>query len=175
MTLTDKIAAAFHAGIGRLTNTVGVEHLLGEQRNDRSASPHVFMTSADEWRKSPQLWEEIFGPTGIIVRTSSSAEMRAIAGELEGQLTATLQMEAEDEATAQQLLPILERKAGRLIANGFSTGVEVADAMVHGGPYPASTNISTSSVGTLAIRRFLRPVCYQNMPESLLPSELQRT
>lgn len=173
--LTDKIAAAFHAGVDRLTNTEGVEHLLGEPRNDRSASPHVFMTSADEWRKSPQLWEEIFGPTGIIVRTSGSAEMRAIAGELEGQLTATLQMEAEDEATAQQLLPILERKAGRLIANGFSTGVEVADAMVHGGPYPASTNISTSSVGTLAIRRFLRPVCYQNMPESLLPSELQRT
>ena len=119
--------------------------------------------------------EEIFGPMGIIIRTSGSDEMRTIAGELEGQLTATLHMDAEDEATAQQLLPILERKAGRLIANGFSTGVEVADAMVHGGPYPASTNVSTTSVGTLAIRRFLRPVCYQNMPESLLPSKLRST
>jgi NADP-dependent aldehyde dehydrogenase len=112
---------------------------------------------------------------GIIIRSAGSEEMRAIAGELEGQLTATLHMEAEDEATAQQLLPILERKAGRLIANGFSTGVEVAGAMVHGGPYPASTSVSSTSVGTLAIRRFLRPVCYQNMPDSLLPSELRST
>jgi alpha-ketoglutaric semialdehyde dehydrogenase len=173
--LTDKIAAAFHAGVGRLAKTAGVERLLGESRSDRSASPFVFMTSADAWRKNPQMREEVFGPMGIIVRTSGSEEMRAIASELEGQLTATLHMDAKDEATAQQLLPILERKAGRLIANGFSTGVEVADAMVHGGPYPASTNVSATSVGTLAIRRFLRPVCYQNMPESLLPSKLRST
>jgi NADP-dependent aldehyde dehydrogenase len=78
-------------------------------------------------------------------------------------------MDEADTDTAQALVPVLERKAGRLLVNGFPTGVEVADAMVHGGPYPASTNFGATSVGTLAIRRFLRPVCYQNMPEELLP------
>jgi NADP-dependent aldehyde dehydrogenase len=74
---------------------------------------------------------------------------------------------------AQRLLPVLERKAGRILANGFPTGVEVADAMVHGGPYPASTNFGATSVGTLSIRRWLRPVCYQNIPNDLLPADLR--
>jgi NADP-dependent aldehyde dehydrogenase len=95
--------------------------------------------------------------------------MLDLAKSLKGQLTATLQMDEADTDTAQALVPVLERKAGRLLVNGFPTGVEVADAMVHGGPYPASTNFGATSVGTLAIRRFLRPVCYQNMPEELLP------
>jgi NADP-dependent aldehyde dehydrogenase len=81
-------------------------------------------------------------------------------------------MENEDAPVARKLLPILERKAGRLIANGFPTGVEVSDAMVHGGPYPASTNFGATSVGTLSIRRFLRPVCYQDNPDSILPTDL---
>ena len=82
-------------------------------------------------------------------------------------------MDDADADLARGLLPILERKAGRILANGFPTGVEVADAMVHGGPYPASTNFGATSVGTLSIRRFLRPVCYQNLPGNVLPDDLK--
>jgi NADP-dependent aldehyde dehydrogenase len=99
--------------------------------------------------------------------------MRAIAQSLEGQLTCTLHMGAGDMDLARALMPVLERKAGRVLANGFPTGVEVCDAMVHGGPYPASTNFGASSVGTMSIRRWLRPVSYQNIPDELLPTDLQ--
>ena len=92
----------------------------------------------------------------------------------EGQLTATIHLDDEDAPEARRLLPILERKAGRVLANGFPTGVEVADAMVHGGPYPASTNFGATSVGTLSIRRFLRPVSFQNIPEGVLPDDLKQ-
>ncbi|OSQ27198.1 2,5-dioxovalerate dehydrogenase, partial [Thalassospira sp. MCCC 1A03138] len=91
---------------------------------------------------------------------------------LEGQLTCTIHMDGGDAADARSLLPILERKAGRILANGFPTGVEVCDTMVHGGPYPASTNFGATSVGTLSIRRFLRPVCYQNIPSDVLPADI---
>ena len=92
---------------------------------------------------------------------------------LEGQLTATLHMDEADHAGAAKLMPILEKKVGRILANGWPTGVEVAHAMVHGGPYPATTDGRTTSVGTLAIERFLRPVSYQALPEALLPPELR--
>ena len=91
---------------------------------------------------------------------------------LEGQLTCTIHMVDRDTDAARALVLVLERKAGRESANGFPTGVEVSDTMVHGGPYPASTNFGATSVGTLAIRRFLRPVCYQNMPTGILPDDL---
>ena len=87
-------------------------------------------------------------------------------------MTCTLHMDKQDYSFARSLLPILERKAGRVLVNGFPTGVEVADSLVHGGPYPASTNFGATSVGTLAIRRFLRPVCYQNTPMELLPEQM---
>lgn len=99
--------------------------------------------------------------------------MLRIARSLHGQLTCTLHLDAGDTGLARGLMPILERKAGRVLANGFPTGVEVAEAMVHGGPYPASTNFGHTSVGTLSIRRFLRPVCYQNLPDALLPDDLR--
>ena len=92
---------------------------------------------------------------------------------LQGQLTATLHLDAEDTALGRRLMPVLERKAGRVLANGYPTGVEVCDAMVHGGPYPASTNFGATSVGTLSIRRFLRPVSYQNNPAALMPADFQ--
>ena len=98
--------------------------------------------------------------------------MMVIATNLTGQLTCTLHMDDADQYEAQKLLPILERKAGRIIANGFPTGVEVCESMVHGGPFPASTNFGATSEGTLSIRRFLRPVCYQNMPTMMLPTDL---
>lgn len=101
----------------------------------------------------------------------SIEQMIELARHLEGQLTCTLHLDKGDYATCQRLMPVLERKAGRVLANGFPTGVEVSDTMVHGGPYPASTNFGATSVGTLSIRRFLRPVCYQNVPLELLPRE----
>jgi NADP-dependent aldehyde dehydrogenase len=115
----------------------------------------------------------VFGPLGVIVRVSDADQMRAVARSLEGQLTCTLMMDDGDTDMARSLMPILERKAGRILTNGYPTGVEVCDSMVHGGPYPASTNFGATSVGTLAIRRFLRPVCYQNMPDALLPDDLR--
>jgi NADP-dependent aldehyde dehydrogenase len=99
--------------------------------------------------------------------------MLALARALQGQLTCTLQLDSADTVQAQRLLPVLERKAGRVLANGFPTGVEVSDTMVHGGPYPASTNFGATSVGTMSIRRFLRPVCYQNIPLDILPEDLR--
>ncbi len=99
--------------------------------------------------------------------------MLAVARSLEGQLTCTLHLDEGDSAAAARLVPVLERKAGRLLANGFPTGVEVCDAMVHGGPYPASTNFGATSVGTMAIRRFVRPVCYQDIPAALLPENIE--
>ena len=111
--------------------------------------------------------------TGAAGEASVTAITEAVARALEGQLTCTLQMDAGDTDLARRLMPVLERKAGRVLANGVPTGVEVCEAMVHGGPYPASTNFGATSVGTMAIRRWLRPVSYQNLPEALLPAELQ--
>ena len=119
---------------------------------------------------SEALWQdEVFGAASVIVRCADLAALHEVVAQLEGQLTATLQMDEADTDVARGLLPALEEKAGRIIVNGFPTGVEVADAMVHGGPFPATSDARMTSVGTLAIARFLRPVCYQDIPEALLP------
>ena len=120
-----------------------------------------------------RLGHEVFGSSSIVVRCPDEGTLLALSRSLEGQLTATLQMDAGDAALARKLIPILEMKAGRILANGWPTGVEVAHAMVHGGPFPATSDGRTTSVGTLAIRRFLRPVAYQNLTENLLPKELR--
>ncbi len=117
--------------------------------------------------------EEIFGAAGIVVRCASVAEFAAVAAGLEGQLTATLHLEEPDHAAAAALLAVLEAKVGRILCNGFPTGVEVAHAMVHGGPFPATSDARYTSVGGLAIARFLRPVCYQDLPAALLPEEVR--
>ena len=171
--LTDGIAAAYRKGQGRVAATAGVRELVTSSCDGRTATPYLYETTGAAWLANETLGEEVFGPLGIVVRAADFDEMLAIAKSLEGQLTCTLHMEAGDTDMAVQLMPILERKAGRILANGFPTGVEVADAMVHGGPYPASTNFGATSVGTLAIRRFLRPVCYQSLPRALLPTELR--
>ena len=107
------------------------------------------------------------------LKTKSNDDLISIAEHLEGQLTATMQLNDDDLELAKRLLPVLERKAGRVLCNGYPTGVEVCHAMVHGGPYPATSDSRTTSVGSAAILRFLRPVCYQDFPASLLPVELQ--
>ena len=170
--LTDGIATAYRAGRDKIAATSGVQEVLTSTCDLRNATPYLFATTGAEWLTNEALGEEVFGPLGLIVRVTDVEEMRAVAKSLQGQLTCTLHMDADDADLAQSLLPILERKAGRILANGFPTGVEVCDAMVHGGPYPASTNFGATSGGTLAIRRFLRPVSYQNIPEAVLPGDL---
>ncbi|MDP2121674.1 MAG: aldehyde dehydrogenase (NADP(+)) [Hoeflea sp.] len=170
--LTDGIARAFRDGRDRVAGAKGVRELLTSTCDLRAATPYLFSTTGKEWLDNEVLGEEVFGPLGLIVRVADFDEMLKIARSLHGQLTCTLHLDAGDTAHGKALMPILERKAGRVLANGFPTGVEVADAMVHGGPYPASTNFGATSVGTLSIRRFLRPVCYQGMPAELLPADL---
>lgn len=170
--LTDGIAAAYRQGCGRIGATPGVSSLLAGPAGPRQAAPHLFRTPAAAWLADDGLSEEVFGPLGIIVTVTDAAEMLAVANSLHGQLTCTLHLDDADADTGRALLQVLQHKAGRVLANGFPTGVEVADSMVHGGPYPASTNFGATSVGTLSIRRFLRPVCYQNLPDSLLPEDL---
>ncbi len=110
-----------------------------------------------------------------MVRCKDEVELLAVSRKLEGQLTATLHLDASDHPLARRLLPVLEGKVGRILANGWPTGVEVSHAMVHGGPFPATSDSRTTSVGSLAIRRFLRPVCYQDLPAELLPEALRDT
>ncbi len=171
--LTDGIARAYVRGGQAIANVPGVRSLLAPECSARMALPHLYATSAQEFLANDLLANEVFGPLGIVVIAQTAEEMRLIAARFEGQLTATLHMADGDGPLARELLPTLERKAGRVLVNGFPTGVEVCDAMVHGGPYPASTNFGATSVGTLSIRRFLRPVCYQNMPVDLLPEDLR--
>ena len=167
--LTDGIAQAYRQGRDRIAKGRGVQSILTTMCDQRSATPYLYEVSGQDWLADHALAEEVFGPLGLVVRVRHAAEMHSIAAKLKGQLTCTLHLDPEDEDFAKTLLPILERKAGRILANGFPTGVEVCDAMVHGGPYPASTNFGATSVGTLSIRRWLRPVSYQNMPASLAP------
>ncbi|HXZ10712.1 MAG TPA: aldehyde dehydrogenase (NADP(+)), partial [Paraburkholderia sp.] len=156
--LTPGIAAAYEAADERRAKAGGVRRVAQGTQTDAAcaALPDLFTTSAKQFLASAELEEEIFGPSSLIVTCSDVAEMIEVAQHLEGQLTATLQLEADDYPLARQLLPTLERKAGRILANGFPTGVEVSYAMVHGGPFPATSDARATSVGATAIERFLR-------------------
>lgn len=171
--LTEGIAEAYRAGRARIAAGTGVETRVSGESAGRGARADLLVTEASVLEAAPALGHEVFGPIGLAVRVADEDEMLAHARRIEGQLTVTLLMDEGDLPLAARLMPVLERKAGRILANGMPTGVEVADAMVHGGPYPASTNFGATSVGTLAIRRFLRPVCYQNLPAALLPEDLR--
>lgn len=171
--LTPGIAKAYQDGKDRFDSRNSVKPVYTTQSTGREASPNIYETTGANYLQDHSLGEEVFGPLGLIVRVGSVDEMVALAKGFEGQLTTTIHMDAGDLTDAQKLRPILERKAGRVLVNGFPTGVEVVDSMVHGGPYPASTNFGATSVGTLSIRRFLRPVSYQNFPKELLPEDLR--
>ena len=170
--LTEGIASAYRNGAASMGAQPGVRDLLASMCDTREAKPFLFQVAAEDWLGNHALGEEVFGPLGLVVTVADEGQMAEVARSFAGQLTATLHVDEGDTALARRLLPILERKAGRVLANGFPTGVEVCDAMVHGGPYPASTNFGATSVGTLSIRRFLRPVCYQNLPQAILPNDL---
>jgi 2,5-dioxopentanoate dehydrogenase len=137
------------------------------------AQAALLRVEASDLIARPELAHEVFGPSSVIVACDSVEQMIALARSLEGQLTATLQIDPADHAAARPLLTALQRIAGRVLANAFPTGVEVADAMVHGGPFPATSDARSTSVGTAAIERFLRPVCYQGLPQDLLPPVLR--
>jgi len=173
--LSPAIAANYGRGLAHLAGNAEVRALARAQEApaDGRGQPALFRSSAAAFLLDARLSEEVFGPAALLVACRDLAQMREIAENLEGQLTATLQMDEGDLAAAAELLPVLERKVGRILANGFPTGVEVATAMVHGGPFPATSDGRSSSVGTAAIQRFLRPVAYQNLAPALLPPELR--
>jgi NADP-dependent aldehyde dehydrogenase len=173
--LTPAIHRAYEQARGSLAHAPGVR-LCGRGHDGsgpNQAQAALFVTDDDAFRGNPQLAQEVFGPSAIVVRAKSLESLLTLVDALEGQLSATVHLRAPDHAFAARLLPALERKVGRIIANGWPTGVEVAHAMVHGGPFPATSDSRTTSVGSLAIERFLRPVCYQDLPPTLLPDALR--
>ncbi|TLX65035.1 aldehyde dehydrogenase (NADP(+)) [Stutzerimonas nosocomialis] len=165
---------SYRKGLAHLRDQPGITLLAGREQQGNQAQPQLFKADARLLIEGEEvLQEEVFGPTSVVVEVADRAELiRALQG-LRGQLTATLIAEAADLADSADLVALLEQKAGRLLLNGYPTGVEVCDAMVHGGPYPATSDPRGTSVGTLAIDRFLRPVCYQNFPDALLPDALK--
>ncbi|CAG4921631.1 aldehyde dehydrogenase (NADP(+)) [Paraburkholderia saeva] len=172
--LTSGIHAAYEEGESKLAAIKGVEAVAhgAAATGPTQACAALFVTDAQTFLATPDLEDEVFGPASTIVRCRDEQDMLAVAEHFAGQLTATVQMDSSDLAAAKKLVPILERKAGRILVNGFPTGVEVSHAMVHGGPFPATADSRVTSVGTTSIERFLRPVCYQDFPADLLPLAL---
>lgn len=169
--LTDAICESYKRGVDEWENLA--EPLFVGRADGRYALPGVFSVDSKTWMNTPELQGEVFGPAGLVVECDDLKQLMEVAEALEGQLTATIQMDDADTPVAQKLAVILEEKAGRLLCNGFPTGVEVCHSMMHGGPYPSSTDVRATSVGSLAIRRWLRPIAYQNFPAALLPEEIK--
>ncbi|WP_137175081.1 aldehyde dehydrogenase (NADP(+)) [Massilia sp. HP4] len=171
--LNQGIADSYRKGVDALAGNEAVTTLARIDHQEGKGGAAFFRTTADEFVKRHELHDEVFGPASVLVVCRDAAQMREVAEVLEGQLTATLQIDGGDIGAARALLPALERKVGRILANGYPTGVEVSTAMVHGGPFPSTADGRSTSVGTGAIGRFLRPVCYQNLPAELLPEVLR--
>ena len=173
--LSSGIRNNYLEGMERLNSAEGVNliassHQAGEEN---SVPARVFTAEADTFFHNPALEEEVFGPSTLNISARSKAELIRVAEALEGHLTATIHGTEEELQEYASLIAVLERKVGRIIFNGYPTGVEVCHAMMHGGPFPATTAPQTTSVGTAAIRRFARPVCYQDFPQSSLPLPLK--
>jgi NADP-dependent aldehyde dehydrogenase len=175
--LMDAIRGSYEQGSEHLAGASGVELLArsGETPDPRKtqAAAALYVTDAETFLGNRDLCQEVFGPATLVVRCRSVDQMRRIARDLEGQLTATIHATDEELAEHGELVSILQTKVGRLVFGGFPTGVEVCPSMNHGGPYPATTDVHFTSVGTAAIFRFARPICFQGFPENRLPPELQ--
>jgi NADP-dependent aldehyde dehydrogenase len=173
--LTETIFRSYEKGVTHHTAQQDVDVLAhGKKSGTRnSANPVLFKTTGSVLEQHGELAEEVFGPTSTLVEMRSKGEMLLAARNLSGHLTATVHGTDSDLAAYQDLLDILEQKVGRIVINGFPTGVEVCHAMVHGGPYPATTDGRSTSVGTASIFRFTRAICFQNMPQRQLPPELK--
>ena len=172
--LTPGIHKAYVKGVTGLSQVAGVKQLAAGQASDAPCAAQAFLYQVDahSFLTDTALEGEIFGPTSLLVVCDDEAQMLAVANHVEGQLTAAIHATADDRALAAKLMPVLERKVGRILFNGFGTGVEVSHAMVHGGPFPSTSDSRSTSVGASAIDRFLRPVCYQDVPSYLLPEAL---
>lgn len=173
--LTKGIQKAYDSGLQTLKRKPAVETLSKGKKGEGESQgvPEVLKVSGDAFLSDRVLEKEVFGPSTLLVETASDTERLEIAKNLEGHLTATVMGTENDLKANTELLKILERKVGRLLINGYPTGVEVCHSMVHGGPFPATTDSRMTSVGTAAITRFTRPICYQNYPDFLLPDELK--
>lgn len=173
--LTSSICRAYRGGVAKFAGIRGVEQRVGVAAGgEHAAGASLFVTDADTFLRNPGLMEEVFGPSTLVVE-GSSKHLLDVARALEGQLTVTLHADDDDLVSHRELISLLETKAGRVVVNAFPTGVEVAPAMVHGGPFPATSDGRSTSVGTRAIERFTRPVCYQGFPDALLPDELKES
>lgn len=174
--LTPGIQAAYSEGVARRSSAGSAQKLAvgpAPIGSGCAVAAVVFQADAEEFLRDPRLGEELFGPSTLLINYSAREQLLELARSLEGHLTATIHGTEQDLAGYRDLIEILETKVGRLILNGFPTGVEVCHAMVHGGPYPATSDSRTTSVGTMAILRFVRPVCFQGFPQQALPEELQ--
>ncbi|WP_085725172.1 aldehyde dehydrogenase (NADP(+)) [Pseudomonas sp. R37(2017)] len=166
--------SSYGQGLQKLLAHPGIKHLAGNAQQGNQAQPQLFKAEAGLLIDGDEvLQEEVFGPATVVIEVDDHAQLTAALSGLRGQLTATLVGEPEDFEQFAGLTALLEQKVGRILLNGYPTGVEVCDSMVHGGPYPATSDARGTSVGTLAIDRFLRPVCFQNYPDSLLPDALK--
>lgn len=172
--LTAGISQAYRSGIKKLTDEKGAAVIGAGKKSDHThrGTAYLLQAAASAVLADPAMTEEVFGPSSLAITAKNKMELLQFARSLAGHLTATVHALPEDIREYAELFEILECKAGRIILNGFPTGVEVAHSMVHGGPFPATTDSRTTSVGTGAIYRFTRPVCYQDFPQELLPPEL---
>ncbi len=171
--LNDRIRSGYGEALRTMAGHEVVSVLAGSADPDADPEPTLLRTSAAEVLADPHaLTAEVFGPAALVVEYADEEQLLDVARVLEGQLTATVQGDEED-AVVPPLLDLLAERAGRVLWNGWPTGVSVTFAQQHGGPYPATTAVGTTSVGTAAIERFLRPVAYQDVPQSLLPEPLQ--
>ncbi len=172
--LTSGILNSYCEGVDRLGRHPDVS-LVGQglEGDGRQCRASLFVTSGAAFLADPRLQDEVFGPSSLVVRCRDIDELTRIVDGMEGQLTVALHVDEEDEPAARRLMPKLEGLAGRILFNGFGTGVEVGHAMVHGGPFPATSDGRSTSVGSLAIERFLRPVSYQDAPAALLPDSVK--
>lgn len=173
--LTSGIKSAYDKGVQRTLDLNTVKELSKGQlaNTPNSVEARVFITSIENFLENPILAEENFGPSNVLVEAQTREQILEAARNLTGHLTATIHGTAQDLIEYRELFNILEKKVGRLVINGYPTGVEVCHSMVHGGPYPATTAPQTTSVGTNAIKRFARPICLQDYPEQLLPEALK--
>lgn len=172
--LTPHIHASYEQGIAALRDHAAVELLAqGAEGNRLQARAALLATSAEAFITHPELRDEVFGPASLIVRCPDADTLHRVLKSLEGQLTIAAHLADGDAPLFAALRPLLERKSGRILVNGFGTGVEVGHAMVHGGPFPATSDTRTTSVGARAIERFLRPVSYQDLPDALLPEAIR--
>jgi 2,5-dioxopentanoate dehydrogenase len=167
--LTPGIAAAYASSTASLRDAPGVRVVAqGTASGDDGPAPQLVEADA-----LVGVTDEVFGASGVVVRYAGIDDLLPHLESLEGQLTATVHAAAEDAAAAARLLPVLELRVGRILFNGWPTGVEVGHAMIHGGPFPATSDSRSTSVGSLAIERFQRPVAYQDVPTELLPPALR--